>query len=168
MITADYKELNRKLHESDKYYGMSGQKYAQPIRDLSSFGRLAILDYGAGKCTLKTALGPAYNVTCYDPCIEGLDTPPEPHDVVACTDVMEHIEPEFVGDVLRDVRRLTLKSVLFAISLVPARKVLADGRNAHVSLLTGDEWCARITAAGFTIVTRHEDEKKHSIGLVCT
>lgn len=169
MITADYKELNRRLHADEPRYGMSGKKYVDPVRDISLFGRMNILDYGAGKCTLKTALGPAYNVTCYDPCIEGLDTPPEPHDVVVCTDVMEHIEPEFVDDVLRDIRRLSKCAALFSIALVPAKKVLADGRNAHVSLLSADEWCERVKAAGFTITSRHEDEvTKHALGLMCT
>ena len=168
MITDNYKELNRKLHEADPHYGTSGHKYAEPVRELSMYGRLGILDYGAGKCTLSKVLGPAYRVTNYDPCVPGLDTRPEPHDVVVCTDVMEHIEPEFVDSVLSDIRALTKQAAFFSIAIRPARKTLEDGRNAHVSLKTIPEWKELITKAGFTIVKAFDDNGEHgTFGLVC-
>jgi hypothetical protein len=168
MISESYKEQNRLLHETDETYGISGYRYVDPIRELSDYGRLTVLDYGCGKETLKRALGPAYKTTGYDPCIAGLDTKPEPHDVVACTDVMEHVEPEFIDDVLKDVRRLTKRKVLFSISVVPAQKVLADGRNAHISLLSIDEWIAKVENAGFKIESKHDaDGKYNTFGLVC-
>lgn len=169
MISEEYKKLNRELHKTNPEYGVSGYKYADPIRELSDYGRLSILDYGCGKQKLKQALGPAYHVTGYDPCLEGLDKPPEPHDIVACTDVMEHVEPEFIDDVLKDIRRLTKKSVLFSICIIPARKTLADGRNPHISLLSIDEWCKRIEEARFKIDSRHDaDGQYNTFGLVCS
>lgn len=151
LISNEYRELNRKLHQDNERYGTSGKIWRDAARQLSEYGRLAILDYGCGRCTLAQSLGPAYRVTNYDPCIEGLDTPPEPHDVVVCGDVMEHIEPDFVMNVLKDIRRLTLKRAFFTICLVPARKTLADGRNAHLSLHPHDAWVKMLEYAGFEV-----------------
>jgi 2-polyprenyl-3-methyl-5-hydroxy-6-metoxy-1,4-benzoquinol methylase len=61
-----------------------------------------------------------------------MDAAPEPHDIVACTDVLEHIEPDCLDDVLKDIRRCTKKVAFLLIATRPAIKVLADGRNAHL------------------------------------
>lgn len=168
IITPEYRELNRQLHQDNEHYGTSGKQWRDAVRELSGYGRLSILDFGAGKCTLAQALGPAYRVTNYDPCIEGLDTPPEPHDVVVCGDVMEHVEPDLVMNVLREVRRLTRVRALFVIGMIPAKKTLADGRNAHLSLHTQEEWVAKLTAAGFTVIEQsNPDEKGHNSWYVC-
>lgn len=52
--------------------------------------------------------------------------------MVACIDVLEHIEPAFLEAVLDDLCRLT-EAILFAtVDTGPAVKVLSDGRNAHL------------------------------------
>lgn len=166
LITPEYLSLQKQLHGSNPQYGVSGRKYADIVRQISDWGRLAVLDYGCGKQTLAQALGPAYRVTNYDPCIEGLDTPPDPHPVVACTDVLEHIEGEHISGVLADLRRLTTKRALLVINTGPAQKVLADGRNAHISQHPADWWIERIKAAGFE-VTDHFEEAKNTFGVIC-
>lgn len=169
LITPEYRELNRKLHQDNEQYGTSGQHWRNAVRELSEYGRLSILDFGCGKQTLKKALGPAYRVTGYDPCIEGLDTPPEPHDVIVCGDVMEHVEPDLVMNVLREIRRLMKVRGLFVIGMNPAKKTLADGRNAHLSLHTQEEWAAKLTAAGFEVAEQSDpNEKGHNSWFVCT
>lgn len=168
MISETYKELNRKLHSVNKDYGISGQKYLDIVRPISNHGRLAILDYGCGKATLAHALGPAYRVTNYDPCMKEYETRPEPHDVVVCTDVMEHVEPEHIDAVLNDIRSLTKQVAFFSICIVPARKVLDDGRNAHISLHPVDWWKERITAAGFEILQGFDDDgQRADFGVIC-
>lgn len=169
IITDEYRELNRKLHQDNENYGTSGQHWRNAVRELSEYGRRNILDFGCGKQTLKKALGPAYRVTGYDPCIEGLDTPPEPHDVVVCGDVMEHVEPDLVMNVLREVRRLCKVRGLFVIGMKPAMKTLADGRNAHLSLFAQEQWVALLEAAGFEIAEQSDpNEKGHNSWFVCT
>lgn len=168
LITPEYKELNRQLHQDNPAYGISGFRYVDVARHLSQWGRLPILDYGCGKAVLSQNLGPAYRVTNYDPCIEGLDTPPQSHDVVFCTDVMEHVEPECIMGVLNDVRRLTGKIAFFVISVDPAQKFLADGRNAHISLHPCEWWLERLKEAGFDIVDVQGDEEGHlTFGVTC-
>lgn len=168
MISETYRKLNADLHKSDENYGISGFRYVGLVRELSQWGRKRILDYGCGKAQLARFLGPAYKVTNYDPCIEGLDTPPEPHPIVVCTDVMEHIEPEFVDEVLKDLRRLTQELAFLSICSVPAVKVLADGRNAHLSQHPPQWWKDKLKAAGFEVVGSYDDDGNHNtFGVVC-
>lgn len=168
MISAEYKEINRQLHEKHPEYGVSGSRYVEFARPLSNWGRKPILDYGCGKAILAHALGPAYRVTNYDPCISGMDTRPEPHPVVMCTDVMEHVEPEFVDDVLKDIRGLATEYAMFAICKVEAVKVLEDGRNAHLSQHPYDWWKERLEANGFEVVeTINEAPDKKTFRVIC-
>lgn len=158
MISESYRQMNKQLHDTHPEYGISGQRYVDIIRPLALWGRREILDYGCGKATVSHVLGPAYKVTNYDPCIPGRDTPPEPHDIVVCTDVMEHIEPEFVDDVLKDIRRLTKDTAFFSIYMKEAMKVLPDGRNAHISQHPYEWWKEHLEAAGFTITETMKSE----------
>lgn len=69
----------------------------------------------------------------YDPGVPRFSSAPVPAEMVACIDVLEHIEPEYLNGVLDDLARLT-ESVLFAsVHTGPAIKVLSDGRNAHLT-----------------------------------
>ncbi|NIV37196.1 MAG: hypothetical protein GWN58_49560, partial [Anaerolineae bacterium] len=132
LITDAYRELNTRLHESNPNYGTSGHKWAKHIGSLAgALETNEILDYGCGKQTLANAL-PQFTVHGYDPAIEGLDEPPEPHDLVVCGDVLEHIEPECLDDVLDDLKRVTRGTLFLVVATRPASKTLADGRNAHL------------------------------------
>jgi 2-polyprenyl-3-methyl-5-hydroxy-6-metoxy-1,4-benzoquinol methylase len=151
LITESYREQNRQLHAARADYGMSGAARAPQVRPFADWGRKAILDFGCGKATLAARLGPAYRVTNYDPCIEGLDARPEPHPVVVCGDVLEHVEPECLDDVLAELRRVTQEVGLFVVHLTAAKKTLPDGRNAHLIQQPAEWWQARIAAAGFAV-----------------
>lgn len=166
LISPEYLNLQKQLHASNESYGTSGARYADIVRQISKWGRLAILDYGCGKQTLAKALGLTYRVTNYDPCIEGLDAWPEPHPVVACTDVLEHVEPELVDNVLTELRSLTTYKALLVINTGPAKKVLADGRNAHICQQPPEWWLDRIASAGFTITDQFEDNG-NTFGVIC-
>ena len=155
-ITEAYREQNRLLHEQNASYGISGAKWREFARTLSDWGRKAILDYGCGKCTLAQSLGPAYRVTNYDPAIPEYAQEPQPHDIVICGDVMEHVEPECVDSVLKDIRRLTKQKALFVIALAPSGKTLPDGRNTHISINPPEWWRERLKEAGFAIEKQKE------------
>ena len=130
LISQDYLALQRTLHE-DKGYGTSGHKYAEVVREISNLLQTQdILDYGCGKRTLEAALG--FPIQNYDPCIPGLDTPPRPSDLVVCTDCCEHIEPDYLDNVLDDLERVTLRFLMVVVVNRAAKKILPDGRNAHL------------------------------------
>lgn len=149
LITDSYRELNSKLHSTRPDYGTSGQRYAAVIADLIKVHGPDVLDYGCGKRTLQQALNlPIRN---YDPALPEYSAKPEPADIVACTDVLEHIEPACLDDVLRDIRRCTKKTAFLTIAMRPAKKFLEDGRNAHLIQEDQRWWIRQLWAAGFRI-----------------
>lgn len=133
LISDAYLEQNRKLHEQGSF-GISGHLWAARIASLAEmFHCHTILDYGCGRQTLRDALkGRDFEVRGFDPAIPGLDAPPEKADLVACTDVLEHIEPEFLESVIAEIARCAAKTVFLVVHTGPAVKTLPDGRNAHL------------------------------------
>lgn len=131
LITQEYKKLNEKLHETNKHYGTSGHKWAQAVINFTKMvGSTDVLDYGCGKSTLAQNL--PFPIKQYDPAVPKFSDRPEPSDIVVCTDVLEHIEPDCVMDVLEDLCALTRQLTFIAVANRPAQKTLEDGRNAHL------------------------------------
>lgn len=161
LITEEYRAQNKQLHDANQHYGVSGHKWRQKVRELASWGRQPILDYGCGKASLAKSLGPAYLVTNYDPAIEGLDTSPVPHPIVVCGDVLEHIEPDCLTAVLADLWRVTMGKALFVIHLGPAKKILPDGRNTHLIQKPPQWWAQTLGRAGFRILETGYDKKDY-------
>lgn len=142
LITDDYRALNKELHKTGDY-GVLGGRLAPSVLGLcEQMGTRDILDYGCGQRLLEKALG--FDIKNYDPAIEGLEAPPEPADLVVCGDVLEHIEPEMLDAVLDDLRRVTRRTGLFVINTGPAKKILADGRNAHLIQASWRWWSPKI------------------------
>ena len=131
-ITPHYREMNRQLHVSNEHFGAGGAKWARQVEELArNVNTTSILDYGCGKGELALAL-PGLPIREYDPAISGKDEDPAPADIVACTDVLEHIEPECLPSVLDHLKALTLQYAVLTIHTGPASKSLPDGRNAHL------------------------------------
>lgn len=143
-ISEYYRGLNRQLHETNPKFGSSGKKYTTHVSRLAEeMGNPRVLDYGCGKGLLAQSL-PHIAFDEYDPAIEGKDAEPQPAELVACTDVLEHIEPDYLDAVLADLHRVTLKRGFFNICTRPAVKTLADGRNAHLIVEPEEWWRAKL------------------------
>ncbi len=149
-LISDYMlKMNKELHEQkaeEGCFGNTGQEHGGAIAILAGqlvrkYGDITILDYGCGKCTLEKILPPitGQKIINYDPCIEGLDIRPEPADIVVCTDVLEHIEPDCIENVLDDLQRLTKKVLYLSICLVKAIKSYSDGQNCHL-IVENESW----------------------------
>lgn len=147
LISDSYREQQRKLHEARPDYGVVSVAYAPLVSEICN--RLQIqhlLDYGAGKCRLFKALRVDHKMRlqAYDPGIEELSSPPVPAEMVACIDVLEHIEPENLDAVLDDLQRLTESVLLVTIHTGPAAKTLDDGRNAHLIQQPMEWWLPKL------------------------
>jgi hypothetical protein len=139
-ISENYRNLNSQLHATHKSFGTSGKKWATAIQFLhTEFKINSILDYGCGKQTLAAAL-PKLNIAGYDPAIPELSEKPNSADLVVCGDVLEHIEPEFLDNVIEDLYRLSKKITFIVLSTREAKKTLQDGRNAHLIVQSADWW----------------------------
>lgn len=118
----------------------------QAARDL---GAATVLDYGAGRGTLGTTLAQQftplpYTFLEYDPAVEGRELKPTRADLVVCTDVLEHIEPDCLYSVLDDIGNIARMAVFLEVATRPAQKTLADGRNAHLIIESSDWWLKKI------------------------
>ena len=95
-----------------------------------------ILDFGCGSnLSLTETLKPKRPITYqgYDIGVAEYSSDPDPAQMVACIDVLEHIEPEYLEQTLDLLEELT-EVVLFAsVHMGPAGKTLDDGRNAHLT-----------------------------------
>jgi len=146
-ISSEYAALNRQLHEHNLAYGFGGHRHVDVVLKLYKLLRknhefVSILDYGAGKCRLARSLPiPIWN---YDPAVPGIDNTPRPADLVVCTDVLEHVEPDFLDATLEDLARCTKAVGFFTIHTGPSGKSLSDGRNTHLIQQNAAWWRARL------------------------
>jgi hypothetical protein len=148
LITKEYKDLQEELHK-DPNYGVASVGYAPLVANIIESARIVdLMDYGCGKKRLFQALNGKVShkmrLQAYDPAIPECAGDPLPAQMVTCIDVLEHIEPDLLDNVLNDLERLTLELGFFTVSTEPARKVLADGRNAHLIQQPAEWWLPKI------------------------
>lgn len=141
LISPHYLELQKELYDRTGDYGRSGDKWlSRAIQLCDGYATSSILDYGCGRGQLVYALQMAnYDANGYDPAMDMYSKQPSSADVVMCTDVMEHIEPECLTEVISHIHSLTRKVLFLVVSLRPAGKRLKDGRNAHL-IVQGAWW----------------------------
>jgi len=151
-FTEEYINLNAKLHLQNRRFGYNAAKRKSIIKELvDRYEAASVLDYGSGKGSLKEVMGEI--VRNYDPAIPEFSSLPEPADLVVCLDVMEHIEPPFVDNVLNHIKALTLKAAYFIIVFHESKDILPDGTNAHVCI-EGHKWWDQKLKERFKIVDR--------------
>lgn len=131
LISAEYADLNAKLHRENLSYGVGGGRHAPLVLSIASkLGTTSVLDYGCGKGYLAKEL--PFPIWEYDPAIPEKSEAPRPADLVICTDVLEHVEPERLLFVLNDLKRCIKRIGYFVIHTGPAKKKYSDGRNTHL------------------------------------
>jgi hypothetical protein len=136
LITEEYRKMQQQLHENPNY-GVASVAFAPLVAQvIEAIGAEELLDYGAGKGrlgqTLKQHLKRPLSICHYEPAIPEWSATPAPSRLVACIDVLEHIEPVLIDNVLDDLQRLTAGVGVFTVHTGAAMKVLPDGRNAHL------------------------------------
>ncbi len=151
LLSEDYEAAIKKEHRDNPKWGSSVTKYAGI--DLLGFINTRpyitnVLDYGCGKGMMQEFLkehAPHIIYYSYDPGVPGKEVLPRcdtdskgRFDFVITCDVMEHIEPEFVGDVCRELFSLTKYVMYNNISCKATRHYFKygpfEGRDLHLSV----------------------------------
>jgi uncharacterized Rossmann fold enzyme len=149
-FTEEYAKIQKRLHNEEEY-GVAGIQYMPTVFHAISqlakrLGSVSVLDYGSsdGKTMEETKkhfwFPPCIEDFCYDPFVEEHSAEPLPADFVICTDVLEHVEPKCTMAVLDHLQALTKRVIFASIPMVPAKKFLSDGRNAHINIRSSEFW----------------------------
>jgi len=145
-ITENYKLLLKDLHNRKKSFG-AGQPnvYLLDGEHINCLKKsVRVLDYGCGKGTFVKYVEKTYthiDMSGYDPAIEEYSKQPEgKFDFIWCTDVLEHIEPELLENVLNHIYELSSNFLYVSANCSKAKKTLIDGRNAHLIIKPKEWW----------------------------
>jgi len=147
-ITEEYRKLQQQLHENPNY-GVASLAFSPIVMEVIKQGKIKTLsDYGAGKKNLLVGLKQnglkEIDYFPYDPAFPEYGAP-KPAELVCCIDVLEHIEPDLIDNVLRELALITTNLGFYSIHMGPAAKILADGRNAHLIQKPSSWWLPKIT-----------------------
>lgn len=164
-ITTAYQQEQQRMHVNPDY-GTASVSYAPLVSQIiNKIGVTELLDYGAGKGRLAQSLkiGHKVKIQMYDPGVPEFAGDPIPMQMCVCIDVLEHIEPECLDEVLDDLKRCTGTVGFFTVATGPAEKTLSDGRNAHLIQEPAEWWLPKFlerfelqtfqrTSAGFYVI----------------
>jgi len=146
-ITEEYRELQKKLHQNPNY-GVASLSFAPIVTEIIKQAKIKSLsDYGAGKKNLLIGINnngvKDIEYFPYDPAFPEYGKP-SPAELVCCIDVLEHIEPDLIDNVIQELASITENLGFFSIHMGPAAKILADGRNAHLIQKPSSWWLPKI------------------------
>lgn len=135
LISDGYRSQQKELHAAGNY-GTASIVYAPIVSAVvERMGITHLLDYGCGSaCNLAKHLKVKTKLQyqAYDPGVPRFSKDPLPAQMVACIDVLEHIEPDYLERVLDHLQSLAEGVIFLSIDTGPALKTLSDGRNAHL------------------------------------
>jgi len=160
--SAEYLKQLKTLH-SNSAFG-SGADIPAVVKEILDSGEVnSFLDFGSGKGYLSQAISEAYphiKLYTYDPVTSPIDLP-EQVDMTYSSDVLEHIEPELLQETLEDLFNRVTKYQYHLIACHPAKKILQDGRNAHLIVEQPKWWKKKLGQFRWKI--SHENIKERYV-----
>lgn len=149
LLSAEYLALLTEKHRVKPWGGggASWVPHVLPLVEDLELNAPTFLDYGCGRATFKWAMLealPSATVFEYDPGIPGKDAQPAPADIVIATDVMEHVEEQFVDATLQKLAALSQRLCFMNIACELSKSLLPDGQNAHITVRPPDWWIDKI------------------------
>ena len=145
-ISGSYAKHMEKEHDGSKW-GSTGARYSgKAVAEVISSRPYiqTALDYGCGKGTMAQHFD-SLEWSEYDPGVVGKQERPKGrYDLVTCTDVMEHVEYEFVEEVIKELGNATGKVLFVDIACYPTGKLFGEGpykgEDLHITLMAPSEW----------------------------
>lgn len=144
----------QRLHSNHRYGATARHALADMLPHILALKPASLVDFGCGQSNLAALIGAKAGIAKvgrYDPAIPEIAVmPTETVDLAVNVDVMEHIPDEEIDAVLASIAGIS-RHALFVIDTGPAKLLLSDGRNAHVSQHDAAWWLARLRKAFPTI-----------------
>lgn len=169
LLSAGYREQLRIKHGVNPWGGRGADWIPELVRTMLRYpparpSAISVLDFGCGRHTFRDGmkwLMPQVQVVEYDPGQPGIDElPAGPFDYVVCTDVMEHVEEEFVRDTLGAIAARARHAAVFNIACCESSSRLPDGRDTHITIRSHQWWLEQVH--GFFIdIHRMEAPARH-------
>ena len=136
-----------RFHDSGEY-GRSGDgALATLLPHVLALKPASLVDYGCGRSNLahlvaeKAKIG---TVATFDPAVpERGPKPDRISDLLINVDVLEHVPDEEIDAVVAEMASLG-REALIIVDTRPAKAILSDGRNSHVSMHDEAWWLARL------------------------
>lgn len=136
-------EQYRQMHAAGHFPGNSTAKWLPHLKALAEKHKpKSVLDYGCGKGLQWTRdkLHEQIGIpmpTLYDPGVPEFSSNEmlvDIYDLVICTDVMEHLEGYQIKYAFKRMAYSSGSAAFIAITCRPAKKLLPDGRNCHLTI----------------------------------
>ena len=143
----------------DSVNTFSGRSLENNLFDIKKIivetGSIDLLDYGCGKALwyvntvtinniVYSGVSNFWNIKefyLFDPGVDKYSKKPgKKFDGVVCTDVLEHIHPDDMDDVVSEIFSFAKKFVFFDIATVEDNKILSNGENAHLTVKPHKWW----------------------------
>ena len=146
-ISEEYRKQQQELHKNPNY-GVASLGFSPIVASIIKQLEIKSLsDYGAGKKRLLEGLNANHVIPefyyPYDPAFPEYGKP-QKAELVCCIDVLEHIEPEMIDNVIKELSLLVTDWGFFTIHQGPAAKFLSDGRNAHLIQESTSWWLKKL------------------------
>lgn len=170
LVSSEYRNLLEEKHS--KWKGMWGGHINTKIKFIYKYALeydcKSILDYGAGSSHFINDINKLYpdhsfTINEYEPGRKELAKDPPVSDMIVCLDVLEHIEPEKLDNVLEHIYNKTNKIMYFSACTVPAHGTFPNGQNLHL-IIENKEWWEEKLSKYFTFKDLF-DTKAHLWGL---
>lgn len=148
LISESYKKELEELHKINEDWGTGPKISVIGICHWMYMNNIKrVLDYGCGKGRLSLFL--PIEVSNYDPGIPEWCVNPKPEDYLLCTDVLEHVEPDYIENVIEHLVSKFKKKAYLIIALGPSRVILPSGRNAHLIIKSAEWWIKLVKKYAF-------------------
>jgi hypothetical protein len=147
LVSDDYMTLLKSEHKT-QHWGTSAGAMIDTLHNwLLSNDAKEVLDYGCGSSSFKNNIpkDAPYKVYEYDPGIEGKEGVQTPKDFLICIDVLEHVEPNLIDNVIKQIADSIKIQGYLTIAMYPAMRILQDGRNAHLIIEDMPWWVNKLS-----------------------
>jgi hypothetical protein len=140
-----YHKIYVRESRNGRIYGKSSEDLLDELSPvIIKLNPKSILDYGCGRSSLINYFwrDGERRLFKYDPAVYDYREKPENterFDLCLCTDVLEHIPENYLGVILSDLRKFSTWQII-TISLIPARRKLPNGENAHCTIRPVEWW----------------------------